>query len=640
VLEIDSIESASGDLAADRLNVGGTATFGATRSGSAGPYGPTVIDVVFEDNAVVPDLEGITVLAADGGLEGRAPHVVLDPASLPNGYNFQLDLEATNLGGTFAGPGEIIPDGAGGAGFVVLQVRNTDPQYATPAQVTAINAPYLVPSPSRAPVLAPSQQPTLVPQAVPVLAPALVKGSGATVTTPVVAPTQAATTPVTGITVQNHGAAVGGTLVPSPQTAQGTNVAPTTVPIGTVSSVVVVEPPAEVVITENVSIPLDPPEPGDPTVVDPPDEVVTTETVYVPADPANVGAVVVDPPQEAVTTEFVSISGSYGAVDQTNARPGARYALVYRPHGVDVAKIPENHGNLAPLGVTQTQTQQQVGTAVTGLLPEPHERPRTTEQAILVSELYPLAVTEINDALDSLAGIGVDPTFVAVMNTRHLQASLDDRLAERRQPGGEVGRASGTGIATWGEILGGYGEGDYLGGSDIRTWGLALGADRDFGNGFVGGVALGYADATISTDDGPGSEVQTAEAALYGSWTGGDWFAGANLGGSHSWIDIGREARIGNARFGLSGDTDARSYFLGAEVGRMFRTGFGIVSPSVGLRYQHLERDGYTETGASGFAREVSDVTLDSLQGILGVRFEGAERGRADSRWRPEIRVA
>ncbi|ETW12942.1 outer membrane autotransporter barrel protein [Roseivivax marinus] len=310
VLEIDSIESASGDLAADRLNVGGTATFGATRSGSGGPYGPTVIDVVFEDNAVVPDLEGITVLAADGGLEGRAPHVVLDPASLPNGYNFQLDLEATNLGGTFAGPGEIIPDGAGGAGFVVLQVRNTDPQYATPAQVTAINAPYLVPSPARAPVLAPSQQPTLVPQAVPVLAPALVKGSGATVTTPVVAPTQAATTPVTGITVQNHGAAVGGTLVPSPQTAQGTNVAPTTVPIGMVSSVVVVEPPAEVVTTENVSIPLDPPEPGDPTVVDSPDEVVTTETVYVPADPANVGAVVVDPPQEAVTTEFVSMRGS------------------------------------------------------------------------------------------------------------------------------------------------------------------------------------------------------------------------------------------------------------------------------------------------------------------------------------------
>ncbi|ETW12943.1 hypothetical protein ATO8_10378 [Roseivivax marinus] len=60
----------------------------------------------------------------------------------------------------------------------------------------------------------------------------------------------------------------------------------------------------------------------------------------------------------------------------------------------------------------------------------------------------------------------------------------------------------------------------------------------------------------------------------------------------------------------------------------------------MGLRYQHLERDGYTESGASGFAREVSDVTLDSLQGILGVRFEGAERGRADSRWRPEIRVA
>jgi outer membrane autotransporter protein len=373
---------------------------------------------------------------------------------------------------------------------------------------------------------------------------------------------------------------------------------------------------------------------------------VTVETILVPVDADNTDVVLVEPPKEAVTTEFVSITGSYTGVDQTNARPGTQFALIYGPHTVDVAKIPENYGNLLPLGVVQNPTQKKVGSALTTILPEPHSRPTTTEQAILVSELYPLAVTELNEVLDSVAGVNADPTFVAVMNTRHFQQTLDERLAIRRAPGGmeavlKQDRTDRAGApATWGKILGSYGEGDYLGGSDIGTWGLALGADHDFGNGLIGGVAIGYSNANIATDAGQSSGVQTAEAALYGAWTHGDWFATANVGGSYNWIETNRDVSIGASSFGLSGESEARSYFFGLEAGRTIATTWGTIEPSLGLRYQHLERDGYSEDGSSQLGRKVSSETLDSMQAILGLRIHANEFNGGGLSWHPEFRVA
>jgi autotransporter-associated beta strand protein len=242
VLVINAAEGVSG-LTASRLNVGGRAGFSSQ---------PGTIDVKFDANAAIPALAGITVVAADQGLAGNAPRVVLDPASLPNGQNFTLDLEATNLGGTFAKPGEAIPAGAGGAGFVVLQVRNSVPtQQVITAQYTVINGPLVVPptpvivTPPQAAVLVPPLAPNLVPA----LAPVLVKGPDSTVVTPVIAPQPGQTTPPpTGILVQGGGVQLGGgTLVPTPAT-------PGTVPLGTANPVVTVAPPADLGTSNFVSM--------------------------------------------------------------------------------------------------------------------------------------------------------------------------------------------------------------------------------------------------------------------------------------------------------------------------------------------------------------------------------------------------
>lgn len=607
VLEIDAVQGPGGSLAADRLTVAGQAAFGAMDT--TGPFGPTVLDVRFEANAPVPALEGITVLTARTGLVGRAPIVLLDPASLPNGQNFQLDLEATNLGGTFAGAGELIPDGAGGAGVLVLQVRNTDPTYLTPNLITTINAPYLVPSqqPVLQPTIAPQLVPTATPTAVPTLVPTLVKGPTSVVTTPVVA-TSGPATVASGIKTIAGGVSLGGgTLVPQPQNPAGTVTSPTKTPVGTVSTVV---------------------------VVDPPDEVVTTDGTFIPADPKSTDIVVIDPPDATSTDVFVSISGSYGAIDQTNARRGGRYALIYGPHKVEVALVPLSYGNLAPFGVKQTAAQRQVGRAVDSLLPESHSRPSTPSQARLVAGLYPLATAKIGTALAALSGEDRDPTFVTIMNDRLLLKAITARLANGRA--GLTGATELQNRHAWGEVVGhSVGEDAYLGGVDLRTRGVALGADQEFGPNFTGGLAFGYADSSADMARGGSGSITSTELAAYGSWQRDGWFVNGAAGvGLHRMSTV-RAVEFGNVSETVSGEMDARSTFVGVEGGRRIETGIGTIEPTIALNYAQVRRDGYTESGANILARDVSAATVDAGQTSIGVRWTGEYRG-SDMLWRPE----
>ncbi len=588
ILVINAEEQAGSGLTATRLNVGGSATFSSP---------PSTIDVRFDANATIPALEGITVVAADQGLVGTAPYVTLDPASLPHGENFTLDLEATNLGGTFAKPGEAIPAGTGGAGFVVLQVQNKQslPQVLN-AQYLVVNAPVAVPTLA---VLTPSQVSTLVPTpTVPYLAPALIKGPAANVTTPVI---HTKGKGQTGIVVQNHGVQVGGTVTPQPQSASGTPVSSTGIPVGTGNSVVTVVPPTSV-----------------------------------------------------GTTNFVSVTGSYTNVSQTNAQPGTTYRLLYAPHSVDVYKTPASYGNLAPFGTTLTSTQSQVGNALTSLLPEPHARPGTDAEAALVNALYPLSVAQIPGALDSVSGAGTDPTFVTAMNSRLFQAAIEDRLQGYRGSAPTPGLATGNGTGAsgaratdlpvsrqlWGIAVGSFGSGDYLQDADLTTGGFVFGADGDLGNGLVAGAALGYAYTAIDPGPGGGADVASLEAAGYAHWTDGPWFATGLAGLGYHWLDIDRRVTVGDVRDTASSSPDGWGVFVAATAGRRFDLDRGVaLEPTVGLRYDHVRRDSFTESGAAFADRAVDGESLDAAQAFAGARvYTEVELADGTRLW-PEFNV-
>jgi uncharacterized protein with beta-barrel porin domain len=69
-------------------------------------------------------------------------------------------------------------------------------------------------------------------------------------------------------------------------------------------------------------------------------------------------------------------------------------------------------------------------------------------------------------------------------------------------------------------------------------------------------------------------------------------------------------------------------------------TPWGALEPTLGLRYQYVDRDGYTENGPDTLARTVSGESLNSGLGIVGLRGYGEYTGSGDVLWRPEFRVA
>lgn len=591
-MEIDGLAAAGTGLASDFIAVSGTATFGEASPGAGAPHGRTIMDVTFNANTTLPDFSDIIVVAAEQGVLGRAPAVILDPASLPNGQNFYLNLDASNAvdnPGGGVGPGELIRPGRGNPGFIVLQVVKSDPVFKKPHQLTVVNGNYVVPNAQ--PVLAPSHVPQLVPPqiptALPYLVPALVKGPTANVTTPVVAHKKG-NKPATGIKVIDHGIQVGGTLTPQPQTQTGTQVSPGRIPVGTGNTVVVVEPPTDL-----------------------------------------------------VTTDFISVTGTYSKVDQRHAPTGTKYRLTYGPHRVDVFKTPGNYGRLTGLGVTQTATQQGVGNALTRLLPKPHERPGTTDLGVLVDALYPLGLGQINGFLDEVAGTDEDPTFVAVMNNRLFQDAVSARLSDRRD---EViteqgGLAAGKNLASWATIMGRYAETDaYLGGADLGTWGVALGADMDATPEIAVGAGLAYTTTSIDKNSGASDRVRNLDIGAYASWSRNDWFANGLVGFGRHWLDLDRAAATGGGAI-LTGKAQARSFFAGIEGGRSFKTEFATIEPMAGLRYMYLDRDGYTEGGSTALAREVSDTQLNVWQGLVGVRAYRDYKAADGTIWRPEVKI-
>ena len=563
-IRIDANET-GGNLNADRIDVTGTASFQKS----------SVIDVVFKANAQLPALSGVNIVAADKGLKGFVPSVTLDPRSLPNGQIFSLDLEATNLGGTFATPGQAIPTGAGGAGLVVLKVESHNQIPVKPAQVVVINKPVTLPTTT------PS---TITPIQTPTGTPSLILGSGTNLTAPVVNKGKGGNNPQTGIVVSGGSAQVGGTVTPTPVNNKGKPI------------------PAGGKTVGNTSI---------------------------------------------LVSGTNGVTGSVVKVSQANAGKGGKHALIYGGTSVQIAHIPQNHGMLDLLGVSQAKTQRQVGQALTSTLPNAHERPKDKDQANLVGALYPLPLGDINSALDSIAGQNEDPTFVTVVNSRSFQEAMNNRLRDRRN--GPVGLAD-TAVQgnpdqieernAWGEFVGRYSSGDYLNDADIRTWGLILGADQSLSENVIAGVALSYSGSDVDSQTGSSDSITTFEVAAYGEYATDDWFINGNAGISYSWLDMSRAANVGSSRENLTGDTNASSAYLGIEAGKTYSIGLGNIEPTIGLQYQYVDRDGYTENGSSSLTRKVSSEELNTGLGILGIRAYGDYHGSGDVLWRPDIRVA
>lgn len=221
------------------------------------------------------------------------------------------------------------------------------------------------------------------------------------------------------------------------------------------------------------------------------------------------------------------------------------------------------------------------------------------------------------------------------------QVSTDTAAQVFRVVGNRLGGAQGmsSGDGTSGTALWVQG---MVGATDMESTGTARGYSSD-SNGFALGLeakptqdtTLGMGFAYTNTDvDGflRTTDVDTMTAFVYGEYKPADWYVNGIL--SYAWSNYDEDRSV--AGTAVTADYDADTFGLQVTGGHNFNVAGYAVTPEVGLRYFHLNTDGYTDS----LGTSVADSDNDVLTGVAGVRFAKDFEVSPAFTVKPELRLA
>jgi uncharacterized protein YhjY with autotransporter beta-barrel domain/phospholipase/lecithinase/hemolysin len=236
--------------------------------------------------------------------------------------------------------------------------------------------------------------------------------------------------------------------------------------------------------------------------------------------------------------------------------------------------------------------------------------------------------------------IAVQPGIVAT-TTGGFAGSLLDRLGGVRQlssvagivladPDGPMGLghkqrtqrgaspASGFSAFAMGTFLGSSRDEQFsLAGFDYDATAGTAGIEYGISRHLIVGLAANYTTASADLTSGANIDIDSVQAAAYLSYATRHAFADALVAyGLHD-LGLVRPGVIDPVR----GATDAAAFAVAARAGYLFDLGQLRAGPIAGVTYVHSRVDGYTETGDPLLTFNVSEQTLDSLTGSVGLRF-------------------
>lgn len=157
-------------------------------------------------------------------------------------------------------------------------------------------------------------------------------------------------------------------------------------------------------------------------------------------------------------------------------------------------------------------------------------------------------------------------------------------------------------------------------GFDFDVIGVLAGVDYRFTDRFIGGVAFGY-NRTDSDYAGiaSGSEfdINNYSFSFYGSFYPTDAIY-LDFLATYGRNDYATERTFAVAGQKAEGDTDGNQYALSATAGYQFSREALTFGPYLQVNWQRGDVDAYTETG-TGFALSVDDQTVKSFTSVVGI---------------------
>ncbi|PKN35117.1 MAG: hypothetical protein CVU61_05480 [Deltaproteobacteria bacterium HGW-Deltaproteobacteria-19] len=174
----------------------------------------------------------------------------------------------------------------------------------------------------------------------------------------------------------------------------------------------------------------------------------------------------------------------------------------------------------------------------------------------------------------------------------------------------------------------GYGARGNRDGEDIASRygytvrGFVTGVDLLVRGGFRTGVALGYSKTDVDFPDlGDSGKEESLQAALYGTWRSGRWYADGGLSCTRNGYDTTRSVSFGTVS--RTATASYGGYELGASVEGGYKASLGgfEITPLASVLALRHHRSAFTETGAESLNLEAEAEDATFLQGALGIQL-------------------
>jgi uncharacterized protein with beta-barrel porin domain len=293
----------------------------------------------------------------------------------------------------------------------------------------------------------------------------------------------------------------------------------------------------------------------------------------------------------------------------------------------------------------ETENQTAVGMAMDDILVEA----TGSMENLMINMDFTMGPSELTATLE-----GLNPEMYTVFPSSGLRmAETFSRAVAFRQQEIITGQSmdtaeEGTPLwSAWARALGDWFERDTeddFSGYSLDTAGIVFGMDRAFVSSAVStirtGLLLGYADGDLSWDDSTDSgDISSKHVGVYTTGSFHGFYLNAEFG--YAWVDNSAEREIVTPAFSAVAESSFDGDVLGGSIdsGYDFIFGHFRIGPILSLSYQHLDQEGFSESGAGDLGVHMDDCTYESLTGTYGLRLANDFHYRQWS-FLPDVRLA
>lgn len=332
---------------------------------------------------------------------------------------------------------------------------------------------------------------------------------------------------------------------------------------------------------------------------------------------------------------ITSLTSGFSFIQDTSNTQDLVVMLTGIPAAVTIPLFTSNSGTIASEasrvldGLSATSNDAGMVDAITSL-----QNMAPAKQAASLRRIAPDTSHAADSASSQTIGAGLDTISGRLDSIRgqgHVSSAADDlkngkfKVAALGNLSGLIGSDQAKNSSVWFKGFGARATQDMqdgFAGYRSRTAGGSFGADNMLENNWLVGAAFTFADTDVDMDSsrsGDRTDIKTYQATFYTSHDFGNWYLDGMLAYAQQRFDSSRDTTVTGI---------ASSRYSGNQLSARLAAGFPIFlsdvttfTPLVGLEWNGVTRDAYSETGAGALSLNVQKETINRVRSILGAKL-------------------